>query len=125
MIVGFGLDIVETERIERMLAAHGLRFRARVFTPAEVAACADRRDEAQALAARFAAKEACLKALGSGWRLGIGFRDIEVVRLEGGAPSIRFSGGAAEQARKRGVRSVHVTLTHQPGLAAAAVILEG
>lgn len=124
MIVGFGLDVVETSRIARMLAQHGRRFRERVFTAAELAECRERRDEAQALAARFAAKEACLKALGTGWRRGFSFRDVEVVRTDGGAPSIRLGGGAAARARERGVRAVHVSLTHEPGIAAAAVILE-
>ena len=125
MILGFGLDLIDTARIARMLEEHGPRFRARVFTNAELESCADRRDEAQALAARFAAKEACLKALGTGWRRGVAFRDVEVLRLDGGAPTIRLAGGAAKRAQERGVRTVHVTLTHQPGVAAAAVILEG
>ena len=124
MIVGFGLDVVETARIARMLAEHGRRFRERVFTPAEVEECRERHDEAQALAARFAAKEACLKALGTGWRRGFGLRDVEVVRTDGGAPTIRLGGGAAARAKARGVRVVHVSLTHERGLAAAAVILE-
>jgi holo-[acyl-carrier protein] synthase len=124
MIVGFGLDVVETARIARMLAEHGRRFRERVFTATELEECRERHDEAQALAARFAAKEACLKALGTGWRRGFGLRDVEVVRTEGGAPTIRLGGGAATRARERGVRAVHVSLTHEPGLAAAAVILE-
>jgi len=125
MILGFGLDVVETARIARMLTRHGARFRERVFTPAELHECRERRDETQALAARFAAKEACLKALGTGWNRGVGLRDVEIIRANGGAPSIRLSGGAAHAAEQRGVRTVHVTLTHEPGLAAAAVILEG
>jgi holo-[acyl-carrier protein] synthase len=125
MIVGLGLDVVETARIARMLAEHGHRFRERVFTAAELEECRERHDEAQALAARFAAKEACLKALGTGWRRGSGLRDVEVVRADGGAPTIRLAGGAATRASERGVRTVHVSLTHERGLAAAAVILEG
>jgi holo-[acyl-carrier protein] synthase len=124
MIVGFGLDVVETARIARMLAHHGSRFRERVFTAAELDECRERLDEAQALAARFAAKEACLKALGTGWRRGFSFRDVEVVRTDGGAPTLRLGGGAAIRAKERGVRAMHVSLTHEPGLAAAAVILE-
>lgn len=108
----------------RILAEHGHRFRERVFTAGELEECRMRRDEAQALAARFAAKEACLKALGTGWRRGLSFRDVEVVRTDGGAPAIRLGGEAATRARERGVRVVHVSLTHEPGLAAAAVILE-
>ena len=125
MIIGFGLDVVETARIARLLRAHGPRFRERVFTDGELEDCRRRQDEAQALAARFAAKEACLKALGTGWRRGFSFRDVEVVRIDSGAPTIRLAGGAATRARERGVRAVHVSLTHETGIAAAAVILEG
>lgn len=107
-----------------MLAEHGRRFRERVFTAGELEDCRERHDEAQALAARFAAKEACLKALGTGWRRGFSLRDVEVVRTDGGAPAIRLAGGAATRAKECGVRAVHVSLTHEPGLAAAAVILE-
>lgn len=124
MIVGFGLDIVETNRIARLLSEHGPRFRERVFTDGELADCRDRVDEAQALSARFAAKEACLKALGTGWRRGYAFRDVEVVRAESGAPSLRLTGGSARRASELGVRAMHVTLSHERGLAAAAVILE-
>jgi holo-[acyl-carrier protein] synthase len=125
MIVGFGLDVVETARIARILAQHGSRFRERVFTPGELEDCRQRLDEAQALGARFAAKEACLKAFGTGWREGLSFKDVEVVRMDGGAPTLRLHGGAAIRAKERGVRALHVSLTHDAGLAAAAVILEG
>ncbi|MGH7569665.1 MAG: holo-ACP synthase [Gemmatimonadales bacterium] len=125
MILGLGLDVVETATIARLLAEQGERFEERVFTPGEREECRARADRAQALAARFAAKEACLKALGTGWREGIAFLQVEVVRTEGGGPSLRLTGGAADRARARGVKQVHVSLTHQPGVAAAAVILEG
>ncbi len=134
MIVGIGLDIVETAQISRLLGAPGgggLAFEERVFTAAERQDCEGRVDREQALAARFAAKEACLKALGTGWSEGAAFLQVEVVSAEsgggmgGGAPLLRLSGAAAELARERGVRRVHVSLSHQPGIAAAAVILEG
>ena len=98
-----------------------------MFTAAERNECAGRVDRELALAARFAAKEACLKALGTGWSEGAAFLQVEVVSAGpgGGAPSLRLSGAAAELARERGVRRVHVSLSHQPGIAAAAVILEG
>ena len=124
MIVGFGLDVVETARIARLLAHHGNRFRERVFTAGELDDCRQRVDEAHALGARFAAKEACFKALGTGWRGGLRFKDVEVVRTDGGAPTLRLGGEAAICAQKRGVRALHVSLTHEAGLAAAAVILE-
>ena len=124
MIVGIGLDIVETAQLRRLLAEQGERFTQRVFTPAERAACEGRADHEQALAARFAAKEACLKALGTGVSEGLSFLQVEVATAEGGMPSVTLSGAAAARARERGVRRVHVSLSHQPGLAAAAVILE-
>ena len=127
MILGFGLDIVDSRRIARILERHGDRFRERVFTRAELDDCRERLAEAQAdaLAARFAAKEACLKALGTGWRRDFAFRDVEVVRGANGAPTLSLSGEAARLAETRGVRTIHVSLSHERGIAAAAVILEG
>jgi holo-[acyl-carrier protein] synthase len=124
MILGIGVDLMEPARLERSLAEHGDRFEERVFTPGEIADCTDRADRAQALAARFAAKEACLKALGTGWAEGLGFSQIEVVRAENGRPEIRLNGRAAERADEIGVKSIHVSLTHQPTMAAAVVVLE-
>jgi holo-[acyl-carrier protein] synthase len=125
MILGVGLDIVETAELRRTLARQGNRFEQRVFTAAERAACEGRVDREQALAARFAAKEACLKALGTGVSEGLSLQQVEVTATDGGAPSITLSGAAAARARERGVTQVHVSFSHQPGLAAAAVILEG
>jgi holo-[acyl-carrier protein] synthase len=125
VIVGVGLDVVETAQIERLLTGHGQRFAERVFTDAERRACSGRVDAVQAFAARFAAKEACFKALGTGLGYGMSFLHVEVVRANGGgAPELRLTGPAAERARERGVRRVHVSLSHQPGIAAATVILE-
>jgi holo-[acyl-carrier protein] synthase len=125
MILGIGLDIVDTARLERLLSDHSQRFEELAFTPAERAACAKRADRVDALAARFAAKEACFKALGTGWSQGVSFLQVEVRNLEGGAPELELSGRAGERARERGVKHVHVTLTHAGGVGAAAVILEG
>ncbi len=124
MICGVGIDLMETARLERALAERGDRFERRVFTPVELDQCRDRRDRLQALAARFAAKEACMKALGTGWSKGLGFRQIEVVRGEGGKPSLRLSGAAARRAEELGVVTIEVSLTHQPTMAAAVVVLE-
>ena len=124
MLKGLGIDLVETERLRRALNAHGERFEKRVFTERERADCRSRKDRVQALAARFAAKEACLKALGTGWAGGLGFRQIEVVRTPGGRPVLRLHGAAAAQAERAGVTSMQVSLTHQPGSAAAVVVLE-
>jgi holo-[acyl-carrier protein] synthase len=125
VIVGIGLDIVELGHLRRLLTEQGDRFEQRVFTAAERQACSGRADREQALAARFAAKEACLKALGTGASHGISFLQVEIVEQEGGAPAVHFTGAAAERARDRGVRHVHVSLSHQAGMAAAAVVLEG
>lgn len=124
MIVGIGLDIVATATMQELLAAHDQRFEERVFTPAERRDCAERVDRADALAARFAAKEACFKALGTGWSQGVSFLQVEVRRGEAGAPQLALSGEAADRARARGVTRMHVSLTHSAGVAAAAVILE-
>ena len=95
-----------------------------MFTAAERRECAERADRAQALAARFAAKEACMKALGTGWGDGVSFQHIEVLRSPRGAPTLRLSGRAAERARAQGVKRYHVTLTHHADIAAASVVLE-
>ena len=124
MIVGIGLDVVATDRISRSLAEGNGRFEELVFTPAEREVCAPRADRAQAFAARFAAKEACFKALGTGWAEGVSFQQIEVVNGEGGRPELRLTGHAAEQAQALGVRNVHVTLSHEVDVAAAVVVLE-
>jgi holo-[acyl-carrier protein] synthase len=118
-----GIDLVETERVGRALARTA-GFEARVFTEGESAECAARGDRVQALASRFAAKEACLKALGTGWSGGLGFRQIEVVREGSGRPSLRLHGAAAARAAALGVTRIHVSLTHQASAAAAVVVLE-
>ena len=125
MILGIGLDVVETAKMGQLLAEHDQRFEERVFTPAERRDCGERVDRAEALAARFAAKEACFKALGTGWSQGVSFLQVEVRRPDGGAPTLALSGEAAARAQARGVKHVHVSLSHSAGVAAAAVILEG
>ncbi len=125
MTVGIGIDLVDVERIARALGQHRERFEARVFTPVEIADCAGRADRTLALAARFAAKEACLKALGTGWSQGLGFRDVEVVRGSTGRPEIRLHGRAAARAQELGAERIHVSLTHERHVAAAVVVLDG
>ena len=122
MIVGFGLDVVEVARIARQLEAPSAeRFLARVFTERERSFCDRFRDRANRYAARFAAKEAASKALGV--PAGIAFHDVEVVREEG-PPRLVLSGVADGAARALGVARAHLTITHDGGFAAAAVILE-
>lgn len=124
MIVGLGIDVVEVARLADALGRHGDSFVLRVFTDRERAACDPRADRLLAFAARFAAKEACLKALGTGWAEGLGFRDVEVVREGNQPPRLVLHGEAVRRAEALGVIRSHVSLTHQPGLAAAVVILE-
>ena len=124
MIVGLGIDVIEVARMAEALRRHGDRFGERVFTDRERAACDARADRVLALAARFAAKEACLKAFGTGWAEGLGFRDVEVVREGNQPPRLVLHGAAVRRAETLGVIRSHVSLTHQPGLAAAVVILE-
>ena len=125
MILGHGVDLVEVDRIMRSVDRFGDRFLDRVFTPAERSYAGDgpRRDEH--LAARFAAKEAVLKALGTGWAQGAGWADIEVVRGAGGKPSLALHGKAQELARAMGATRWHLSLTHTRGMAMASVIAEG
>jgi holo-[acyl-carrier protein] synthase len=124
MVVGIGIDVVETKRLARALSARGRGFEKQVFSPGELAHCAHRRDRTQALAARFAAKEACLKALGAGILEGMSLQQVEIVSGDAGAPQVRLTGALAERARLRGVRRVHVSLTHELETAAAVVVLE-
>src|SRR5208282_4908097 len=125
MIFGTGVDIAETSRIERGLERHGERFTKRIFTPAEIGYCERFKNRAERYAARFAAKEAGMKALGTGWRNGIRWVDLEVVRQPGGRPTLLFSGEAARIAERMGVRHVALSLTHTAQQALAQVILEG
>ena len=127
MILGNGVDLAEIHRIERALAAgHGDRLRNRVFTPGEQEYCESRRKgRLQSYAARFAAKEATMKALGVGWGRSAGWLDIEVVRARGEAPRIVLHGKAAETARRLGFEHFALSLTHAAGLALAFVVGEG
>lgn len=124
VIVAVGLDFVEIERFSAALERHGDRLRRRLFTEGEWQACETRPDRVQALAARFAAKEAALKALGTGWSAGLSFNQIELIGGRGKPPALLFHGAARRRADRLGVTGIHVSITHQPGAAAAVVILE-
>jgi holo-[acyl-carrier protein] synthase len=125
MILGIGVDIVAVRRLQAALERRrtGTRFRERVFTPAEVAYCRGRRNVYESYAARFAAKEATMKALGRGFGEGISWRDIEITRGTG-APTVRLAGGALARAEAMGVRQLHLSLSHADDLAVAYVIAE-
>ena len=124
MIVGTGIDIAEVPRIADSIARFGERFLHRVFTDGEIRYCDSKANRAERYAARFAAKEAAMKALGTGWNRGVRWRDIEVVRQPGGRPTITFRGKAAEFAAQLGAKNVSLSLSHTPEQAIASVILE-
>jgi holo-[acyl-carrier protein] synthase len=123
-IIGLGMDATEIPRVERVIADYGDRFLRRIFTAGEIDYCSARRRSAQHYAARFAIKEAAMKALGTGRSRGVLWRDIEVVR-KGGPPHLRFHGGAARRFEAIGGRSSAITITHTDTLALAQVILLG
>ena len=128
MILGLGTDIVEVDRISRMLADHGSHFLERIYSPEEIAHCMPRREPAPHLAGRWAAKEACSKALGTGLRMGIAWKDMAVSNLWTGQPVMALTGWAAERLAKMtppGHRAVfHVTLTDDHPWAQAFVVIE-
>ena len=124
MIVGTGIDIAEVPRIAQALARHGERFLHRVFTEGEIRYCDSKANRVERYAARFAAKEAAMKALGTGWSHGVRWRDIEVVRPKGQRPTIQFHGQAAMFAEKLGAKNVALSITHTREQALAHVILE-
>src|SRR5580704_11653973 len=124
MIVGSGIDLVEISRIQHSLDRFGSRFLDRVYTPKEQAYCLRKRNAAESLAARFAAKEAGAKALGTGISRGVNWLEIEVIREPGGRPALQFHGRAAEVARRLGAHRSALSITHTAALAMASVVLE-
>ena len=124
MIVGTGIDIAEVGRIRQSIERFGDRFLHRVFTAAEIQYCDSKANRIERYAARFAAKEAAMKALGTGWNYGVRWRDVEVSRKPGQRPTIFFHGKAAEFAKKLGATNVALSLSHTAEQAIAQVILE-
>jgi holo-[acyl-carrier protein] synthase len=124
VIVGLGLDIAEIDRIEAAIVRHGAPFIERLFTPREAAYCESHRNRFERYAGRFAAKEAAMKALGTGWRRGVRWHDIEVVREASGKPTLQLEGVAGELAVRMGVKNIALTITHSGNLALAQVIFE-
>lgn len=126
MIVGLGTDLVGVQRIAAVYDRQGRRFLDRVYTAAEAAYCLEARDPGERLAARWAAKEAAMKALGTGWTKGVRFADIEVIPAgEATPPTLRFHGAAAARCAALGATRWHCSLSHADGMAIATVILEG
>jgi holo-[acyl-carrier protein] synthase len=124
MIVGIGIDIAEPRRLEEAAERYGRRFLERIFTPREIAYCERRRNKWERYAARFAAKEAAFKALGTGWRRGVRWQEAEVVNQPSGKPTLELTGQAGEFARCLGVESISLSLTHSEQFALAQVIFE-
>jgi holo-[acyl-carrier protein] synthase len=124
VIVGTGIDIAEVGRVRAAIERHGARFVERIFTEAEIAYVERKANRFERYAARFAAKEAGMKAIGTGWRGGVRWRDFEVTNLRSGKPTLAFHGAAASYAERLGVRAVSLSLTHTADTGMAFVILE-
>lgn len=124
MIVGTGIDIVEVSRVEAAIARFGRRFLERVFTEAEIRYCESKANRMERYAARFAAKEAGMKALGTGWSGGVTWRGLEVSREPGGRPTLALRGRAAQHAARLGVKRISLSVSHIATQAVAQVILE-
>ncbi|MFI5372673.1 MAG: holo-ACP synthase, partial [Candidatus Eisenbacteria bacterium] len=122
---GIGIDVTQVQRIVATLERFGKRMEARLFTDGELAYCRGHKDPIPHLAARFAAKEAASKALGTGMSGGVGFKQIEVVQPGGRVPTLVFHGVALERYQALGCTDSHLSLTHDAGLAVACVVLEG
>jgi holo-[acyl-carrier protein] synthase len=125
MILGTGIDIAEVDRIRGAIDRHGQRFLERVYTPGEIAYVERKANRFERYAGRFAAKEAGMKAIGTGWKRGVRWRDFEVANLPSGKPTLRLHGEAARVAELLGVKAVSLSITHTTALGMAHVILEG
>lgn len=125
MIVGLGMDIAEIDRVQAVIERRGQAFLKRLFTPAEIAYCERHRNKFERYAGRFAAKEAAMKALGTGWRNGVRWLDIEVTRSSTGKPILQLKGRAREVADRLEVKRISLTITHSGNTALAQVIFEG
>jgi holo-[acyl-carrier protein] synthase len=124
MVLGIGTDLIETRRVEASIIRFGDRFLERIFTAGEIAYCKRKKNAAESFAARFAAKEAGAKALGTGISRGVSWKEFEVRREVSGRPTIHMVGRAAEFAKAIGIRKIHLSLTHSRELAMAVVIAE-
>jgi holo-[acyl-carrier protein] synthase len=122
--VGLGVDITEVDRIQGAIERQGERLLKRIYTPAEIAYCERFKNKFERYAARFAVKEAAMKALGTGWSRGVRWVDIEVVREKGGRPVLRLAGVAKQIAERMGVNNIAITITHTENQALAQVIFE-
>jgi holo-[acyl-carrier protein] synthase len=124
MVLGLGTDLVETRRVQQSIDRFGERFLERIFTAGEIAYCIRKKNSAESFAARFAAKEAGAKALGTGISRGVSWKEFEVKREASGRPSLHLSGRAGELAGAMGVKRIQLSLTHSRDLAMAVVVAE-
>ncbi len=124
MIKGMGIDSIELHRVERIYREYGEHFLNRIFAPEEQAYALRYKDPVPRLAARFAAKEACMKALGTGWNNAVRWRDIVVINSRMGKPEMKLLGKAREYAERQGVKSIHVSITHSREYATVVVVFE-
>ena len=124
MIIGTGVDLAEVRRIRDSVERFGARFIDRVFTPGEIAYVERKANRFERYAARFAAKEAGMKAIGTGWKRGVRWQDFEVANLSSGKPTLKLHGEAAKIAREMGVKSISLSITHTSEYGMAHVILE-
>src|SRR4051812_25194585 len=125
MIVGTGVDLAEVPRIRQAVERYGRRFIDRIYTPAEIAYVERKANRFERYAGRFAAKEAGMKAIGTGWRCGVRWQDFEVSNLPSGRPTLKLHGEAAKIAERLGVTSIQLSITHTSELGMAHVILVG
>src|SRR2546428_4346004 len=124
MIMGIGIDVVQNDRIRESISKFGPRFLNRIYTEIEIGYCNNCADPAIHFAARFAAKEAAFKALGTGWAAGVKWKDVEVERLASGKPELHLHGEALAKATEQGAKRFYVSLTHDQLVSCAVVILE-
>jgi holo-[acyl-carrier protein] synthase len=124
MLIGTGVDLIEVERIAHSIARFGDRFLRRIYTDREIAYCTRKRGSAESFAARFAAKEAGAKALGTGISRGVAWNEFQVGRASGGRPVLELRGRAGLLAKELGVRTISLSLTHTASLAMAMVVME-
>ncbi len=124
MILGIGIDMEEVDRIRLVIDRHGARFLSKVFTAREIEYVEDKANRFERYTARFAAKEAAMKALGTGWNKGVQWKDLEIVNSPDGCPSLRLAGGALSRAMQMGYRRAHVSMSHTRRAAIAQVVIE-
>jgi holo-[acyl-carrier protein] synthase len=124
MILGTGVDLAEVARIREAIGRHGARFIQRIYTESEVAYVERKANRFERYAGRFAAKEAGMKAIGTGWKRGVRWQDFEVSNLPSGRPTLRLHGEAARIAEQMGVKNISLSITHTAELGMAHVILE-